>query len=135
MTDTFSKKQRSEIMARVKSRDTAPERQVRSWLHKKGYRFRIHRKDLPGSPDIILPKYKTLIFVHGCFWHRHTGCKRATTPLTNKECWDNKFEKNIKRDRKIIETLERMGWTVIIIWECEIKANSFTNKLIHYCPK
>ncbi len=86
-----------------------------------GFRFRLHRKDLPGKPDIVLPKYKTVIFVHGCFWHRHKGCKYAYTPKSRQEFWKKKFEDNSKRDKDVIDELKMLGWKVIIIWECEIK--------------
>ena len=85
-----------------------------------GYRFRLHRKDLPGSPDIVLPKYKTVIFVHGCFWHRHENCKYASTPKTRKEFWESKFQANVKRDLKIQEKIKNIGWKSVVIWECEI---------------
>ena len=86
-----------------------------------GYRFRLHRKDLPGSPDIVLPKYKTVIFVHGCFWHRHNNCKYATTPKTRKEFWENKFDENVKRDNLNQANLSLKGWKIIILWECQLK--------------
>jgi len=96
---------------------------VRSLLHLIGFRFRIHRKDLPGSPDIVLPKYRTVIFVHGCFWHRHEGCSRCTTPSTNRKYWQKKFKANVARDKEVISNLEEDGWKVCIIWECEAKKN------------
>ena len=108
-------------MSRIRGKDTKPEMIVRSLLHKMGYRFRLHRKDLPGVPDIVLPKYKTVIFVHGCFWHRHSGCKLAYNPKTRVEFWQKKFSDNVKRDQLNIEKLEDMGWSTQIIWECEIK--------------
>jgi DNA mismatch endonuclease (patch repair protein) len=119
--DTFSKPDRSEIMRRVHSKDTTPEVIVRSLLHRLGYRFRLYRSDLPGKPDIVLPKYKTAIFVHGCFWHRHKDCKRATTPATRQEYWLPKFKRTINRDRKYQHQLVKMGWKVIVIWECQTK--------------
>lgn len=117
----FSKPDRSEIMRRVHSRDTTPEIKVRSLLHRIGYRFRIYSRDLPGKPDIILPKYKTAIFVHGCFWHRHKDCKRATTPATRQEYWLLKFKRTVNRDKKYRQQLIEMGWKVIVIWECQTK--------------
>ena len=108
-------------MAQVKSENTSPELAVRKLLHRLGYRFRLHRKDLPGKPDIVLPKYKTVIFVHGCFWHGHPGCKRAARPTSNTDFWNKKLDRNIERDRKAREELEKTGWRVITIWECEIK--------------
>ena len=113
--------QRSRNMSAIKSKNTKPEITVRKFLHSKGYRFRIHRKDLPGSPDIVLPKYKTVVFVHGCFWHRHEGCKHKTTPKTRKEFWENKFNENIKRDRNNFKELKKLNWKVLVIWECQMK--------------
>ena len=94
---------------------------VRRLLHALGYRFRIHRKDLPGTPDIVLPKYRTVIFVHGCFWHHHEGCKAASTPASNIDFWQTKFRRNQERDAQVKAQLESMGWKVIVIWECEVK--------------
>ena len=112
--------QRSRNMSAIKSKNTKPEIKVRKVLHSMGYRFRLHRKDLPGSPDIVLPKYKTVIFVHGCFWHRHENCKYASTPKTRKEFWENKFNKNIKRDKNNFKELKNLNWKVLVIWECEL---------------
>jgi len=109
------------MMSRIRSKNTKPEILVRKWLHKQGFRFRLHQKDLPGKPDIVLPKYRTVIFVHGCFWHRHPGCKKTTTPSTNTEFWEEKFRKNVDRDVRNRETLEALGWKVIVVWECEVK--------------
>jgi len=113
---------RSRNMSAIKSKNTRPEIVVRKFLHSKGYRFRIHRKDLPGSPDIVLPKYKTVVFVHGCFWHRHEGCKYKTNPKTRKEFWENKFNQNIKRDRNNFKELKKLNWKVLVIWECELNS-------------
>jgi len=113
--------QRSRNMSAIKSKNTKPEIAVRKLLHSMGYRFRLHRKDLPGSPDIVLPKYKTIIFVHGCFWHRHENCKYATTPKTRKEFWENKFNANKIRDQKKLKEIKNLGWKFIIIWECEAR--------------
>ena len=113
--------QRSRNMSAIKSKNTKPEIAVRKLLHSMGYRFRLHRKDLPGSPDIVLPKYKTVIFVHGCFWHRHENCKYASTPKTRKEFWENKFKLNLKRDADVQEKIKSIGWQSVVIWECEIK--------------
>ncbi|WP_459935417.1 very short patch repair endonuclease [Fundidesulfovibrio butyratiphilus] len=118
--DIFTKEKRSEIMRKVKSKDTGPEKKVRSMLHSLGYRFRLHRKDLPGTPDIVLPKYKTIIFVHGCFWHGHPGCTKSKTPKTNAEFWNKKISNNIENDRKNLSTLSALGWNVVIIWECQV---------------
>jgi len=115
--------QRSRNMSAIKSKNTKPEITVRKLLHSMGYRFRLHRKDLPGSPDIVLPKYKTVIFVHGCFWHRHENCKYATTPKTRKEFWEKKFRENINRDNLNQANLSLKGWKIIIIWECQLKGD------------
>ena len=125
--------QRSRNMSAIKSKNTKPEIAVRKLLHSMGYRFRLHRKDLPGSPDIVLPKYKTVIFVHGCFWHRHENCKYASTPKTRKEFWENKFKANVKRDLEIQEKIKNIGWKSFVIWECETKnADNLREKLIDY---
>ena len=117
--------QRSRNMSAIKSKNTKPEIKVRKVLHSMGYRFRLHSKDLPGSPDIVLPKYKTVIFVHGCFWHRHENCKYASTPKTRQEFWEAKFRENINRDKLNQENLSSKGWKIIIVWECEIKDKDF----------
>lgn len=119
--DVFTKEKRSRIMSKVKGRDTKPERLVRSLLHGMGYRFRLHRRDLPGNPDIVLPKHRKVIFVHGCFWHGHEDCSRSKRPTSNRMFWDEKLNKNIQRDKSNILTLRNMGWTPLIIWTCEIK--------------
>lgn len=119
--DTFTKNDRSDIMRKVKSCDTRPELAVRSLLHSMGYRFRLHRRALPGTPDIVLPKYKTVVFVHGCFWHRHRDCKRATSPASHREYWLPKFNKTKQRDRKNQEALRELGWQVVVVWECQVK--------------
>jgi DNA mismatch endonuclease (patch repair protein) len=111
---------RSWNMSRIKGKDTKPEVMVRSMLHRAGYRFRKNVKELPGKPDIVLPKYRTVIFVHGCFWHRHKGCKQATTPGTNVEFWQKKFERNIANDAKHSRALRKLGWHVLTIWECQL---------------
>ena len=113
--------QRSRNMSAIKSKNTKPEINVRKVLHSMGYRFRLHSKDLPGSPDIVLPKYKTVIFVHGCFWHRHKDCKYATTPKTRQEFWNKKFTTNIERDLEIHEKIKNLNWRSVVIWECETK--------------
>ena len=113
--------QRSRNMSAIKSKNTKPEIAVRKMLHALGYRFRLHRKDLPGSPDIVLPKYKTVIFVHGCFWHRHENCKFASTPKTRNEFWENKFNENMKRDKNNFKELKKLNWNLLVIWECETK--------------
>lgn len=127
--DTFSVYERSFIMKQVKSKDTKPEMLVRSFLHRKGFRFRLHVQSLPGKPDIVLPKYKTIIEVRGCFWHRHRGCKAATMPSSNTTYWTEKFQRNIKRDKKTKAALQKLGWHVIVIWECQAKKRTYLNKL------
>ena len=117
--------QRSRNMSAIKSKNTKPEIKVRKVLHSMGYRFRLHRKDLPGSPDIVLPKYKTVIFVHGCFWHRHENCKYASAPKTRQEFWEAKFRENINRDKLNQENLSSKGWKIIVVWECEINDKDF----------
>lgn len=120
MVDTLSPTRRSWNMSRIRSRDTGPEIRVRSALHALGFRFRFRSsKDLPGRPDIILPKHRTIIFVHGCFWHRHPACPLAYTPKTRTGFWQQKFAENMERDRKVEAQLEALGWTSIVIWECE----------------
>lgn len=112
---------RSKNMAAIRGRNTTPELRVRSLLHRLGYRFRLHLGDLPGSPDVVLPKYRTVVFVHGCFWHRHPGCRYATTPRNRAEFWERKFEQNVERDRRQQEQLIAMGWRVMVVWECELR--------------
>jgi len=120
VADRFSPKKRSEIMARVKGQDTKPEKVVRSLLHKMGYRFRLHQSDLPGNPDIVLTRHGKVVFVHGCFWHGHRRCSRASRPVTNTDFWNRKLESNIKRDSKVVRRLRSAGWSVMIIWQCQI---------------
>lgn len=122
-TDIVSPEKRSEMMSKVRSKDSVAEKKVRSALHAAGYRFRLHRKDLPGTPDIVLPKYRLAIFVHGCFWHRHHGCSRASRPRTNQPFWDKKFSENVNRDMKAKLALEALEWRVFVIWECVIRKN------------
>ena len=105
----------------VRSTDTTPEKRVRSLLHKLGFRFRLHRYDLPGKPDIVLPKHHTVVFVHGCFWHRHQGCLHATTPASRQEYWLPKFGRTVERDKKNQQLLGQKGWNVVVVWECEAK--------------
>ncbi len=117
--DRISSKHRSWNMSRIRGRDTGPEKIVRSVLHRMGYRFRLHRRDLPGRPDIVLPKHNTVVFVHGCFWHRHARCRFAYTPKTRVRFWSDKFAENIRRDARTRRALQRLGWRVIIVWECQ----------------
>jgi len=127
--DKVSKDKRSEIMSRVRSKNTKPEMMVRSALHKAGYRFRLHRKDLPGKPDIVLPKHGTVIFVHGCFWHRH-DCKKATTPKSNEEYWKKKFERNVNSFSESKSKLIGLGWKVLVVWECQTEKENVLSKWI-----
>jgi DNA mismatch endonuclease (patch repair protein) len=115
-------------MSRIRSANTRPELIVRSYLHKNGFRFRLHSKKLPGHPDIVLLKYKTVIEVRGCFWHRHPGCKVATTPLSNTEFWLTKFKQNVDRDKKNAEELMALGWRLIVVWSCETEKKHFPPK-------
>ena len=119
MTDTFTPEERSEIMRRVKGRDTTPELAVRRLVHRLGYRFRLQRKDLPGSPDLAFPSRKKVIFVHGCFWHDHSGCKRARIPQANREYWQRKISRNSERDKESVRQLRMMGWATLVVWECQ----------------
>lgn len=121
MTDTVSREKRSAIMAAVRSRDTKPEKFVRSLIHRLGYRFRLHRKDLPGRPDIVLPRHRAVVFVHGCFWHAHRCNAGDRLPATNTTFWRNKRNENVIRDRSAIGRLRRLGWRILVVWECEIK--------------
>lgn len=118
--DTVRPAIRSRMMSKIGGRDTAPELFVRSYLHATRLRFRTHAKDLPGRPDIVLPRYRTVVFVHGCFWHRHTNCRFTTTPATRPEFWQAKFAANKARDQKVVRELSATGWNVLIFWECEI---------------
>ena len=117
MPDIFAPEKRHEIMQNVKTKNTAPEIKLRSLLHKNGFRFRVNRKDLPGKPDIVLPKYRA---VHGCFWHGH-DCPRGQRPQTNADFWNQKIDRNVIRDKSDVSLLESLGWRVLIVWECEIK--------------
>ncbi len=119
MTDLLSPEHRSWNMSRIRGKDTAPERRVRSVLHRAGYRFRLHLKTLPGHPDIVLPKYRTVVLVHGCFWHRHKGCRFAYTPKSRVAFWNAKFQANVDRDHRNARELRRLGWKVVTVWECE----------------
>lgn len=118
MVDIVSAEKRSKMMASIRRRNTKPEMVVRQELHARGLRFRLDVRSLPGSPDIVLPKWRTTIFVHGCFWHRHAGCKYTSTPATRPNFWQAKFEANVRRDRSNEIALIEMGWKVAIVWEC-----------------
>ena len=122
MADNVSPDERRKIMASVHNKNTRPEVIVRKYLFAHGYRFRKNDSRYPGKPDIVLPRYHTMIFVHGCFWHRHPGCSKATMPTTNEEYWMNKFKRNIERDKLVQKQLSDLGWRVILVWECEISS-------------
>lgn len=120
MADTLSKRKRSELMSRVRSADTKPEWVLRCGLHRMGFRFRLRNRKLPGRPDLIFPRYRAAVFVHGCFWHRHRGCREASSPKTNTPYWQAKFSENVRRDRLNRRKLEHLGWRVRVVWECEL---------------
>ena len=133
LAETGPSPARSANMARVGSRDTRPELAVRRLMHRLGYRYRLHRRDLPGTPDICFPARKKAIFVHGCFWHRHDGCSRTTTPKTRTSFWEAKFHKNIVRDRINTTNLRVLGWDAMVIWECETNdLESLTPRLLEF---
>ncbi len=121
MTDVLTKEQSSRCMQAIRGKDTHPEKVVRSLLHQMGYRFRLHRKDLPGTPDIVLPRHRTIVEVAGCYWHRHPGCRYATVPKKNTKFWTKKFEENVARDKRVRRQLRRRGWRVLTVWECQLK--------------
>ena len=118
MPDVYDAVTRSATMRAVRSKDTKPEMRVRRTLHRMGFRYRLHRRDLPGSPDIVLPKYKTALFIHGCFWHSHPGCSRAVRPTSNAQYWNHKLDRNVSRDNESATVLAQSGWLVATIWEC-----------------
>lgn len=119
--DRLTPERRSWLMSRVRARDTSAEMRVRRAAHGLGLRYRLYRRDLPGTPDLVFPKHRVVVFVHGCFWHRHPGCKKATSPKSRVEFWQSKFDRNVARDRQNVEELRTLGWRVAIIWECEAK--------------
>jgi DNA mismatch endonuclease (patch repair protein) len=118
--DHVSPQLRSQMMSRVKNANTQPELKVRKILHGLGFRFRLHGKKLPGRPDIVLPRWRTVVFVHGCFWHRHPGCSRASTPSCKVQFWRKKFDANVKRDEAARKQLDALGWRVLVVWQCEL---------------
>ena len=121
--DVWSKEKRSEVMSKIRSKDTKPEILVRKMLFARGYRYRLHVKNLPGKPDIVMPKYKAAIFVHGCFWHLHSGCREGTIPKTRTDYWKDKLLGNRQRDKKHMRELRKLGWRVLRLWECEVEKN------------
>jgi DNA mismatch endonuclease, patch repair protein len=132
--DIWTKKKRSEVMSKIRSKNTKPEILLRSLLHQEGFRFRIHKKDLPGKPDIVLQKYKLIIFVHGCFWHYHKDCPEGRIPNTNSKFWEAKLFKNIENDKRHQKNLRNLGWKVMVVWECEIekKSQEVLDKIIQF---
>nr|WP_319776211.1 very short patch repair endonuclease [uncultured Sphaerochaeta sp.] len=126
MTDIYSKIKRSKIMSKISGKNTKPEIIIRKIAHKLGHRFRLHRKDLPGKPDIVFPKYKKVIFVNGCFWHGHKNCSRSTLPITRKKFWQEKIGANKRRDKRNKAALTKLGWSYLVIWQCEIKNSTFS---------
>lgn len=138
MADVHSKATRSYNMSRIRSKDTKPELLVRKFLHKNGFRYRLHVKDMPGKPDIVLPKYRTVIFIHGCFWHGHEGCKYYVVPKTRTEWWLHKIGTNTANDANAEKLLKALGWNIIKIWECELKKSSLedtSNNLLELLHK
>ena len=131
MTDIFNTEKRSEIMSNIRSYGTNPEIFVRSLVHRMGFRFRLHRNDLPGSPDIVLPKHKKVIFIHGCFWHGHKNCNRSKRPSTNLSFWNKKLDSNIKRDRQNLIETRKKGWDYLVLWSCEIKKKDIIVKKLN----
>lgn len=125
MADSLTKEQRSRNMAAIKGINTKPEITVRKFLFAAGLRYRLHRKDLPGRPDIVLSGLKTVVFVNGCYWHRHNNCKLSYTPKSNQEFWQNKFQGNIDRDQINYRKLTEAGWKIIVVWECQVKDRTF----------
>lgn len=120
-------------MARIRSKNSQPELTVRRLLHSLGYRYRLHRRNLPGTPDICFPSRKKAVFVHGCFWHRHAGCRRSTTPKTRRSFWEEKFSKNVVRDRRNLTRLSELGWDVMVVWECETTDHkAFQSRLVGF---
>lgn len=130
MTDHLTKEKRSWNMQQITSKNTKPELIVRSYLHRSGLRFRINVSSIPGKPDIYLRKYQTVIFVHGCFWHRHSGCKRASVPKSNQNYWESKFKRNVERDIEIKNILEQQGYKVLVVWECQTKDQKYLEQLV-----
>lgn len=124
MVDIVDAETRSRMMRSIRGKDTKPELLLRHALHARGFRYRLHQKGLPGRPDLVFPKYRAAVFVHGCFWHRHPGCPKATTPATREDFWQKKFAENTARDRRNIDQLQSAGWRVLVVWECELTRNA-----------
>ena len=125
MTDVVDRATRSRMMSGIRSRDTKPEIIIRKYLHAAGMRFRLSPANLPGKPDIVLPKYRTVVFVHGCFWHQHEGCKFLAKPASNRKFWADKLGANVARDKRVQRQLRKAGWNVIVVWECQTRSGKF----------
>lgn len=135
MTDRYTPDKRSAIMARVKARNTRPEITVRRLLHRLGYRFRLHRRDLPGTPDLVLPKHRAVVFVHGCFWHQH-DCRRGhRRPASNSAYWGPKLARNVARDASARRALQQLGWRVLTIWECEVAQPNLDERILRFLAR
>ena len=132
MIDFLTPSERSARMSRIRGKNTKPELALRKSLHKLGLRYRLYGAGLPGKPDLVFPRYRTVIFVHGCFWHRHADCKIATIPKSNTSFWLEKFEKNVARDAQVVSELHSMGWTVLIAWECELNSSNKLEKTTNH---
>ncbi len=124
MVDIVAHEVRSRMMAGIRGRNTKPELVVRRGLHAAGFRFRLHRADLPGRPDVVLPKHRVVIFVHGCFWHGHEGCANFRMPMTNSEFWQEKIGRNVERDRTVIKALRNRRWRILVVWECQTRRST-----------
>ena len=135
MTDIVDSQRRSEMMASIKGQDTTPERAVRRIAHGMGLRFRLHRKDLPGRPDLVFPRHRLAVFVHGCFWHRHAGCRYAYTPKSRVAFWTEKFAGNVARDRRNEEALRKLDWRTLVIWECEARDTERIRRSLAGCTR
>ena len=131
MTDVVDRKTRSRMMSGIRGRDTAPELTVRRYLHRAGLRFRLQRRDLPGRPDLVLPRYRAVVFVHGCFWHRHANCRFCYTPKSNQEFWQKKFHENVQRDDRVRSELIDRGWRVFIVWACSLDDRDLADLVRH----
>jgi DNA mismatch endonuclease (patch repair protein) len=133
--DIYSREKRGDIMAHVKAIDSTPELTVRRMLHRLGYRYRLYPKNLPGKPDIVLPKYKSVIFVHGCFWHHHKGCRKSKFPETNVDFWRKKILDNVTRDKRTIRALRKSSWRVLVIWECQARPSKLQETIKRFFEK
>lgn len=135
MADVHTPEKRSYNMSRIRSKDTKPEEVVRKYLFSHGFRYRKNDNRLPGKPDIVLPKYKTVIFVNGCFWHKHEGCRYFVWPKNNAEFWREKIERNVTRDTQVYQLLENEGWRILVVWECELKLGKAEERLARLCEE